>query len=295
MECRVAPSLGALESTHQEAWGTTEYESRNEPTVFFGLYDMRDYIALWRHSGKAWVLWAGSDLENLAKGFIFNDGKLHTLSKILRGNSWLMPTLRKATHYVENSHELGRLVQVGLDGSIVPSFLGKIEDFPISFEPVGYVHAYVSGHKGREKEYGFADVEEVAGYLPDVIFHLYGAPWETENLNVICHGEVPKEQFNKDIKDYHCGLRLNHYDGFSEITAKSILMGQYPIARLKSPWVYKFSETSDLIPLFKKIQKKDKPNYKGREHYINKLNQYPWVSENRKTPGIGVSIGKPEK
>ena len=280
MQCRVAKSLGALDATHQEAWGTTEYRSRNEPAVFFGLYDLRDYIALWRHSGKAWVLWAGSDLENLAKGFIFNDGKLHTLSKILQGNSWLMPTLTKAEHYVENSYELGRLVQCGLDGRIVPSFLGRIEDYELNFSPSEEVHAYVSAHPGREEEYGFSLVEGIAQNFPDVRFHLYGATWTSKHRNVYCHGKVPKEEFNEDIKNYHCGLRLNETDGFSEVTAKSILMGQYPITRIKSPWVYRFTDTHELVSIFQKISKKKKPNYAGRKYYQQKLNQYPWVIKN---------------
>ena len=79
-QCKWAVSLGELEGTHQKAWGTTEYKSRSEPTVFMGMYDLRDYIALWRHKGKAWVLWCGSDIRSLRANFVFNDGKLKWLS-----------------------------------------------------------------------------------------------------------------------------------------------------------------------------------------------------------------------
>ena len=60
--CRWAPSLGELEDTAENVWGTKPYiwtEHRKKSCVFFGLYDLRDYLALWMHEGKAWVLWAG--------------------------------------------------------------------------------------------------------------------------------------------------------------------------------------------------------------------------------------------
>src|SRR3990167_7697782 len=97
--CRWAPSLGALESDALSVWGTPLYEylkHKREQAVFFGLYDLRCYLALWRHKGKACVLWAGSDILNLKNGFVFNDGKLKLFSKLLRGNWWVFYILKKA-------------------------------------------------------------------------------------------------------------------------------------------------------------------------------------------------------
>ena len=44
--CKVASSLGELENTAEIAWGTKEYSfltDKYKPTVFFGLFDVRDY------------------------------------------------------------------------------------------------------------------------------------------------------------------------------------------------------------------------------------------------------------
>ena len=70
-KCRYAPSLGALERTHQEVWGTEEYIPEKhlyDPVVFFGLYGLPDWYLLWRHKGKKAVLWAGSDVKHFLNG-----------------------------------------------------------------------------------------------------------------------------------------------------------------------------------------------------------------------------------
>lgn len=286
--CRWAPSLGDLEGSysshikvygHEEVWGTKPYQfsyNGGDPTVFFGMYDLRDYLALWRHWGKAWVLWTGSDLNNLVNGFVFNDGKLKWLSMLFRGVGWVLPILRKAEHYVENEDEANKLKRFGITAKIVPSFMGNVNDFPVSYVWKERPDVYVSGHPDREKEYGFAYVEEIAKQVPECTFHLYGADWKSDLPNVVCHGSVPKEQFNKDIKGYQCGLRLNRSDGFSEITAKSVLMGQWPITYLYYPEIDRFTNTDELVALLKQLKYKLEPNYNGRAWYLLALNQYPW-------------------
>lgn len=279
--CRVAPSLGELEATHQEIWGTKDYvysEDKDKPTCFFGLYDLRDYIALWKHKGEKYILWAGSDLENLVNGFTFNDGKLKWLSKIFNGlPKFLMNMLRyNCIHYVEDKDEERKLASLGIRAKIVPSFLGKIDDFSVSYKQERRPNVYLSAHPDRENEYGFGLIEELAEELPHIRFHLYGAGWKSEKENIICHGLVSKEQFNKEIKNYQCGLRLNKSDGFSEITAKSVLMGQYPMTYLEYPMIPSFNNREELIELLSALSDMDRPNYQARNYYLIYLNRYPW-------------------
>lgn len=277
MQTRWAPSLGALENTHQVAWGTEEYKSRYEPTCFFGLYDLRDYIALWRHKGKAYVLWAGSDIRNLQSGFIFNDGKLKWLSKLLRGNWWVYPILRKAEHWVENAKEEVVLESLGIKVSgICPSFLGNINKFKIKYKYNKIANIYLSASEGRQKEYGFDVIERIAGELPFLKFHLYGAKWRTKHKNVITHGRISKEQMNKEIENYQIGLRLNEFDGCSEILVKAVLMGQYAIGKVKHPLIPSFENDLELILLLNNLRKQKEPNLKARDWYFYNLNQFPW-------------------
>lgn len=283
--CRWAPSLGELEGTHQDAWGTKDYVYATDkylPTVFFGLYDLRDYLALWRHAGPKWVLWAGSDLENLVSGFLFNDGKLKWLSRLLPINFWLIPILRRATHFVEDNDEAVKLfTKTGLTPSIAPSFLGNIEYW--SNPKREYYHlqkpqVYLSLSQGREVEYGLNQLLEIAPFLPDTTFHVYGSDSKPADLppNIKWHGRVSKHDFNLEIRYYQCGLRLNRHDGFSEITAKSVLMGQYPITYLSYPMIPNATHKDQLIDLLHSLKGCTQPNRKAREYYIQALNNYPW-------------------
>lgn len=279
--CRWAKSLGELENTHQEIWGTKEYRFPRDiykPTVFFGLYDIRDYLALRLHRGKKYVLWAGSDIENLANDFLFNNGKLKWLSEKCCGlPEFLAKGLDDAQHYVENDYEHNKLVLEGIPSKVVPSFLGKIDDFPISYKQADIAKVFVSGHFGREKEYGFELVERLAkATFGHCIFYLYGAKWSSKLLNVICCGVNSKEQFNEDLRNYQAGLRLNESDGFSEVIAKSILSGQYPISRLKYEGIDSYETEEELIGLLKNLKNKREPNYKIRQYYVNRINCYPW-------------------
>lgn len=286
--CRVAPSLGALEATHQEAWGTTDYDSRNKnvPCVFFGLYDLRDYVALARHRGTKWVLWAGSDLNNLKHGFVFNDGKLRLLSKLFRGwfHKLVVSTLKSADHYVENLDEYLKLKEcTGIKAKIVPSFLGKIEDWPLSYKPNTRPQVYISVSGNRWEEYGAGQVVQLAANLPNIDFHIYGFGVPKRTWNTFFHGRVPKTQFNTAIKSMQCGLRLNESDGFSEITAKSVLMGQWPISRLYNHGIHHYTDTKQLVSLLKALKNRKKPNIRGRNYYLQALNNYPWVSKPQKS------------
>lgn len=276
MQTRWSQSLGELEATHQEVWGTGEYRSTKEPTVFFGLYDLRDYLALWRHKGKAWVLWAGSDILNLKNGFVFNDGKLKLLSRLFRGNGWVFPILKKAEHWVENEKEKEVLESLGIRVSgVCPSFLGNT-GFEVSWKPAKPMNVYVSATGGRVEEYGFPIVERIAKDVPFAVFHLYGSDWNTKEENVIVHGRVPKEQMNKEISSMQVGLRLNNFDGFSEVLAKAVLRGQYAIGKVKHPHIPSFESDLDLILELDKIYHKEEPNLEARRWYLENLNSYPW-------------------
>ena len=69
--CRWSPTLGALEDTHQNVWGTHDYfpDSLSHPAVFFGLYGLPDFYVMWRHKGRKCILWAGTDIIHFRNGY----------------------------------------------------------------------------------------------------------------------------------------------------------------------------------------------------------------------------------
>jgi len=263
MKLLVSSSVISFKEKAEKTWGLEEYKyprDKYETTVFFGMYHIGDYYHWLRHRGDKPVFWCGYDLINLKKNRL-------PWYKMFRGMN----------HYVENEVEQKDLQELGILSFIRPSFLEEIP--PVSYKHSDRPKVYVSGHPDREKEYGFEFIERIAKKVPECFFALYGTKWKSSLTNVFCFGKVPPEQFNEEIKGYQCGLRLNEHDGFSEITAKSILMGQYPITRIKYPYIDYYYTEGELIELLKDLKNKTEPNIKAREFWIKNINNYPWTQK----------------
>lgn len=301
--CRYAPSLGALEGTPLQVWGTPEYNEKKhkyEPCVFFGLYGLPDFYSLWRHKGRKYILWAGSDILHFREGYWLDDDgeiSLESMGGVKLGLSprgmakWIN---KYCESYVEDEGEAWQLNDCGIEvKGIIPSFMGNINNYKVSFKKGNKV--YLSANEGYQHEYGWGIIAQIACQLPEIEFHMYGAEWKYQSLpNVIVHGRVSKGVMNDEIKNMQCGLRLNKHDGFSEITAKSVLWGQYPITYLYHPMIKQYTSDdcgqpfcnkglNNLVKLLKEIPKKKKPNLKVRSHYLGILNQYPWNANNKST------------
>lgn len=272
-QAKISPTLGDLESTHDKVWGTRPYENDTDPTVFMGIYGLPDFYALWRHKGEKHILWAGTDITHLKNGYWLEDSPDGLKLDPLVIGKWLD---FHCANWCENEVEQIALSKCGIDAKIQPSFLGNIDDFEVSFRPGNKVYASVSGD--NFEQYGWWKIIGTAGSMglaeenPDVEFHLYGNQRKVElnyPPNVFVHGRVPKEQMNAEIKEMQGGLRMTEFDGFSEITAKSILMGQWPISLIEYPHVLKPGQISEIL-------NKKEPNLEGREYYRKILNNYPW-------------------
>ena len=215
------------------------------------MYNLSDYIRFLIHRGSRRVFWCGSDIQNL------------TLFWSRR--------LKNANHFCENEVEQRALRKMGLTAEITPMLFDDPADFPISYESDKNVHVYLTAHLGREREYGIPIVEEIARQLPDVIFHIYGIFDYSGAHNVIYHGRVPEEQFNAEIKNYHCALRLNQFDGASEIMVKSVLMGQYPISKIEYPYISAYKTQRRLIHLLRSLKERKEPNYTARNWWVEQI------------------------
>lgn len=275
--CRWAPTLGELEASHEKVWGTKTYDPETDiarPTVFFGLYGLPDFYALWRHQGEKHILWAGTDILHFTNGYWLDKrGEIRIKPKPLA--AWIAA---HCTSWVENRAEAKALRKLGIKANVCPSFLGDANAFGVCYRSSDNPKAYLSVSGDNFEMYGWDIVERIAGDLPWMEFHLYGntKDWKTKHPNVIVHGRVPKEQMNTEIKDMQIGLRLTTFDGFSEILAKAVLMGQYAIGKVKHPRIPSFVNDMDLIVKLNAIRHKTGPNLKAREWYRKNLNAYPW-------------------
>src|SRR3990172_7358390 len=110
-QCRIAPSLGkGFAGTPNDVWGTKEYVNDTDPTVFFGLYGLPDFYALWRHKGKKVVLWAGSDISHLRNGY-WLDEKGETRVGPHAFVDWIS---QNCDSYCENEVEQELLLKIGI-------------------------------------------------------------------------------------------------------------------------------------------------------------------------------------
>jgi len=273
---RWAPSLGELEDTPENIWGISSYDASKhlyENVVFCGMYGFPDFYSLWQHKGKKVVWWAGDDIRHFKGGYwLDEDGQIRMIPKPLA--EWINTY---CDNYIENEIERDLLADIGIDARIVQSFLGEISKFPISYKHARVPNVFVSGHPGREEEYGFEYVEKIAKKVPGCIFHLYGAKWKSKLKNIVCHGIVSKDQFNKEIKKYQCGWRPNKRDGFSEILAKSVLMGQHPISRIPYPNINSYNTETILLFYLHLLSFRYCSNTFSADYYRETLNNYPWV------------------
>ena len=286
MKLRTSSSIIGFREKAEKIWKLERYRFPQDifkPVVFFGCYHIGDYFHYFVNRGKKTIVWAGSDILALKRSKI----PWHLLFK-------------NAKHYCENEVEQKGLASKGISAEIKPSFLEDVNDFPVCFKPAERPQVFLSGHPEREREYGFGLVLELAHRLPDIDFHIYGVKWTNELImpyidsvdintwvkykekrvklkNVIYHGRVSPEQFNEEIRNYHCGLRLNKHDGFSEIIAKSVLMGQYPISRIKYPYIDNYETEEELITLLKELKNKKEPNLSTRQFWQIIVNNYPWM------------------
>ena len=283
---RWASSLGALEGKPEDVWGTQEYgvpvyagdlwieDLLNQPTVFCGLYGLPDFYALWRHKGKKYIWFCGSDITHFQNGYWLEDG-----GGIRIDSTPLAQWIEKnCESWVENEVEREALAEMGITAKVNPSFMGNVDDYDIEYQHVERPQVYLSCSGDNFELYGWDIVEQIADQC-EVDFHLYGSDkWKSKYSNVFIHGRVPKEQMNEEIKKMQCGLRLCvTMDCFSEITAKSILWGQYPI--VAESFGYKhidnFRNLKHLVQQINRLKRKKEPN-KARDYYIKNLNKFPW-------------------
>jgi ubiquinone/menaquinone biosynthesis C-methylase UbiE len=265
MKIQISTGMWKFAEKVLKCWGLKPWGgyTDKEDVLFFGMYGDNDYELLRSMDNDKSIFWCGSDITQMLHN---SDRK-----RIIK----MYPEMK---HYTETKEEAEELKQVSDNVEYAPSFLEPVESFFPCFKPSKTPNIYLSGHPNREEEYGFDLCREIAREHPEFIFHFYGVDGINEH-NVIYHGFVENEQFNKEIKEFQCGLRCNAHDGFSEIVIKSALLGQYPISFLPYEKVPQFRNKEELVFLLSKVREQTESNMEARNYWIARLNSYPWMVE----------------
>jgi hypothetical protein len=187
------------------------------PTVFFGLYHPGDYRRYLLHRGPKLAVWCGSDILRLKDRPV-----------------WRRLLARSGRHLCENESEQGKLEKAGISADVRPLFFGNARRYSDStYVASKDPHVYLSMHPGREKEYGYYEVLELAGEFPHITFNIFGISGENPLPNVKLWGHLPEDTFDEVTAIMQASLRFNRFDGFSEVTAKAVLRGQHAWSRIQ--------------------------------------------------------------
>lgn len=222
-------------------------------TLFFGLYHPLDYLRFILHRGERKVMWCGSDILKLEKS-------------IWRFLIRVIP----AKHYCENGVEWNRLREMKIWPEILPLMLCNYSHG--SWERDGKLKVYMCAHKGREAEYGVSDRLFLSRGMKDVEFHVFGAKGNNTD-NVFFHGQVPHEKFVEMTSDMHCALRLNSFDGFSEVVALAFTRGHYVISAIRYPYAF---DADDVKKSLDHVKLKTRPDIEAMSYWTNLLSKNVW-------------------
>jgi hypothetical protein len=266
---RVSSSVIGFKEKAERTWGLEEWQGMNDPVkeiVFFGMYHERDLGVFEMEFDKRIIFWCGSDVSRVVQDY--------ERRRILKNYP-------DTEHYCENEIEQLELHNAGLEANIVPSFLDDVNKYQPSFVlPTDRKwKIWLCAHPEREDEYGVALAKRWAEKDPELEFHIYGINKNVRDKdipNVIFHGKVPEAQLNEEIKSYHAGFRPNFHDGFSEVVAKSVLLGQYPITRIKYADIWNYENEEQLRDCWENLKKQTTSN-PARDLYLTRFNNFPFV------------------
>lgn len=264
---------------HRTGWFPYKpWRHSQQPLTMFGMYRPRDLLYWMLHRGPKTLVWCGSDILSIGRtGF------------------WLLQKTG-GRHICENDVELGVLrLMLQREVEMQPLFFSNPLEFNPCYKPSKKPHVWMHINKNAELESGWLLLKKVARVLPGLTFHVYGktkaklfydgllayvsVPGQDELFmmppNIVVHGHVPEDQFNEEIRDYQCGIRLHSFDGMSEVSAKAILLGQHCITNIRYPHIPSYKDEKELIAQLKKVAT-TKPDHKMREHYIKEFTNPIW-------------------
>lgn len=211
-----------------EDYGDFKWFSK-DPTIFFGMYHIGDYLRLICHRGPATVFFCGSDILSLPQ--------------------WMKVPLKNSYKYVENDVEAKALFKYlgGILNAVVmhPMLFDDPEKYQVTYEHSNDPKVWMTYHRRRGQEYGvdrFFKVCEKAGVTG----------------TAFCGAK--RKDFINFTNNYQATIRFNKHDGFSENLALAMLRGQYAFSVIPYPDIETITDDETLIEQLKELKNKKEPH-----------------------------------
>lgn len=195
-----------------------EYNSLDEPTLFFGVYSNGDVRKIIEHSGIKIVLLNGSDSLRTEAIKSINDGK----TIFIAGSKWVADDLDK----------------IGIKYEKISFFIDDIYNWKV--EPLGTSLYWYNANNSR---YGKRYLPEIKRAFPD--------------LDIIIHDNntVPRNEMPDIYKKCFAGIRPVEHDGQSHTVSEMGLMGRMSIWNGDGPFSVHYEGINGLIEAIRRLRR----------------------------------------
>lgn len=196
-----------------------------DPTIFFGMYHLGDYMRYVLHRGPKTIFWCGSDIQQI-KASLF----------ILAG-----------THICENIIEQDALLKFEITSTVHPMLFDAVEDYPAAtYVQSDQPSVWMTAHPDRLQEYGISERLDAVG--------------KASGVSIYCFTDTPRDEFLQITERMQGTIRLNMFDGFSENVALALLRGQYVYSVIPYRGAETVFDEASLVERLKELKTKFVPN-----------------------------------
>ncbi len=213
----ISDSLKQFEVRFKNKFNLTTYNNKNEPSIFFGVYNLIDINKIKSHNSHKFIIFGGSDV---------NYNKAINILKKLNNITFL-----SISHDIEERLNNKKINNIFINFSLLDTNLFK----PIPKEELGKcIFVYNGYYKNLEHNYGQEYYEEVMKKLPNYCYIL------SNQLN------EPYENMPNIYKQCFIILRLTHNDGNANTIQEAEALG-IPAVHNQSEYGLKWKTVDDII------------------------------------------------
>ena len=213
-QCHISPPMRAKFSGFRDNWSLAPYTDRDQPAVFYGFYNPRDFRIVARHRALGLLVWCGSDVRNIRNPALKRRDNIRHIAT----SSWHERDLKRA----------------GLPHRRLNLMGAEIED--LSVRPLG-TSLYVYSPKDRPRLFNAPILREV----------LAGLPNDLRLIVVRAQDQMTRSKLLEAYAESFAGVRLSSHDGAALTVIELGMMGRRTIHNGDAPSAIQWKTADDVI------------------------------------------------